>query len=268
MVKKELMVGAGVVLLLGLLFGRDAASYVTTTMGWVHQSVKDSVPIEFEIERARKMIASLDGDIESNMTLIAREEVAVANLAKDVKAKKDELAKRRGEILRLTHDLESGTESFVYSGRSYSAKDVKTDLKNRFERFKVMERTVDSNRQVLDARKVGLAAAQEKLDNMLASKSQLEADVENLEARLKMLEVAQTNSDLKFNDSRLSRTKDLIQDIQARLEVAETLVNSKGAYNGEIQLEAPAEEADIVDQVTDHFGEGRARVEALVDSTE
>ena len=34
MVKKGLMIGAGVALLLALLFGRDAASYVSTSVGW------------------------------------------------------------------------------------------------------------------------------------------------------------------------------------------------------------------------------------------
>ena len=266
MVKKALFVGAGAVLLLGLLFGRDAASYISTTMGWVHQSVKDSVPVEFEIERAKKMIASLDGDIERNMTLIAREEVEVSKLVEQSAEQRDSLAKRRDDILRLTRDLESGSENFVYAGVSYSAKQVRDDLSNRFERFKVEEQTVDSLRKILDARKQGLSAAQEKLNSMLASKRQLEVDVENLEARLKMLEVAKTNSNFKFDDSRLSRTKQLIEDIEARLQVAETLVDSKGSRVGEIQLDGEEQETDIVDEVTDFFGEGRSRVEALVDT--
>ncbi len=33
MIKKAMLVGAGAVLLLGLLFGRDAASYVSTGFG-------------------------------------------------------------------------------------------------------------------------------------------------------------------------------------------------------------------------------------------
>ena len=54
MMKKSIYVGAAVALLLGLLFGRDAVSYVSTSVSQLHQSVKDNVPIEFEIDHARQ----------------------------------------------------------------------------------------------------------------------------------------------------------------------------------------------------------------------
>ena len=56
---------------------------------------------------------------------------------------------------------------------------------------------------------------------MLAAKRKLEVDVEHLEARLKMVEAAQTTSDYAFDDSRLSRVKELITDLRTRLDVAE-----------------------------------------------
>ena len=45
MLKKSLYVAGAVALLLGLLFGRDAVSYVSTSVGQLHEQVKDSVPI-------------------------------------------------------------------------------------------------------------------------------------------------------------------------------------------------------------------------------
>ncbi len=54
MVKKTLFVGAGLLLLIALFAGRDAVSYVSTTVGRVHEKVKSNVPVDFEIERARK----------------------------------------------------------------------------------------------------------------------------------------------------------------------------------------------------------------------
>ena len=80
MVKKSLVVGGVIVLLLGLFFGRDAISYSKTALGGLRQSVKDAVPVEFELTRARDMIKGLKPEIRHNMHVIATEEVEVDDL--------------------------------------------------------------------------------------------------------------------------------------------------------------------------------------------
>ena len=63
MIKKTLVAVGGLSLLMVLFFGRDAVSYVRTSFGWVRDSVKSQVPVEFEIERARRMVKNLVPDI-------------------------------------------------------------------------------------------------------------------------------------------------------------------------------------------------------------
>src|SRR5687767_7939143 len=84
MFKKTLMAGAGATLLAGMLFGRDAVSYVTTSAGWIQDSIKDSVPLEFEIERARNMVQDLVPEIEKNLTVIAKEEVEIERVQRQI----------------------------------------------------------------------------------------------------------------------------------------------------------------------------------------
>ncbi len=69
MLKKGFVLGAAALLLLGLLFGREGFSHVKTSLGWVQQSVRESVPVDFEISRARQMIKDLDPEIHRNMHL-------------------------------------------------------------------------------------------------------------------------------------------------------------------------------------------------------
>ena len=183
MLKKSLFVGGGLMLLAALFFGRDAVSYVGTTVSKAKQSFKDSVPIDFEIERARTMIKDLRPEIHRNMHLIAKEEAEVERLERQVSAAETQLTKSRGELLRLKGDLESSTTEFVYAGHSYTRNQVESDLENRFARFKTQDATVGNLHKVLAARERGLTAAREKLEGMLAAKRQLEVDVENLEAR-------------------------------------------------------------------------------------
>ena len=95
MVKKSLVVGGVIVLLLGLFFGRDAISYSKTSLGWVRQSVKDAVPVEFELTRARDMIKGLTPEIRHNMHVIATEEVEVQGLRENLAARSDMTPKQR-----------------------------------------------------------------------------------------------------------------------------------------------------------------------------
>ena len=64
--------------------GRDAFSYVKTSLGWVKSSVKDSVPVQFELERAHKMIQDLDPEISQHKRQIAREELDLQKLSAQV----------------------------------------------------------------------------------------------------------------------------------------------------------------------------------------
>lgn len=262
MVKKGILVGVGVLVLLGLLFGREGASYVKTAVSRVQSGVRDAVPVEFEIGRARQMIKDLDPEIHKNMHLIAREEVDVKNLSEQLATAEAQIAKNRSDIEKLTADLKRGESTFVYAGKSYSQEQVENDLARRFEQYKVKEATLGKLRQVLAARERGLTAGREKLKAMQAAKGQLEVDVANLEARLEMVKVAQSTSEFNFDDSRLSRTKDLVKDIGARIDVAEKLVNAETTYPGEINLdEEPA--TDILDQVTKYF-EASEKADATV----
>lgn len=263
MLKRSIVLGAVAVILLGLFFGR---THLSTAVGMAKQTIKDNVPVDFEIKRAREMIRGLIPEIEKNMHLIAREETEVAKLERQVAKSEDQLAKDRDGILRLKGDLDSGSEVFVYSNRNYSAKQVKEDLTHRFDQFKTKETTTDNLRRILTARQTSLTAAREKLESMLAAKRQLEVDVENLEARLKMVEVAQTTSDFNFDDSHLSRTKELIAEIGDRIEVAERLVNADTNYHDRIPLDQPAADRNITQEITNYFGERRAEIEALVQS--
>lgn len=262
MVKKSLFVGGALLLLLGLFFGRDAFSYTKTSLGWVRQSVKDSVPVEFELGRAREMIKGLDPEIRRNMHLIAKEEVDVRGLRDQLVEGEKQIAKNKADIERLTTDLKRGDSTFVYCGKTYTAKQVEGDLTGRFEQFKVKEATVGKLRQILAARENGLVAGREKLKAMQSAKGQLEVDVANLEARLEMVKVAQSTSDFNFDDSRLSRTKDLVKDIGARIDVAEKLVNAEVTYPGQIDLEEQAS-TNITETITQYFQQSAEKEESV-----
>ena len=252
MLRRSLIGVGGLALLLGLVFGRDMFSYVKTTVGWVNSTVKDAVPVQFELERARKMIQGLDPEISRHKREIAREELDLRKLAAQVKEDEQKLAKNWSEIETLRGDLARGDSNFVYAGHSYTVKQVETDLTNRFERYQTKEATLQKLSKIVDARERGLTAAQEKLKAMIAAKRQLEVEVENLEARLKMVEVAKATSEFVIDDSQLSRTRQLLSDIESRIEVDAQLVNADDIVLDEIPVGVPAESVKILDRITEY----------------
>lgn len=269
MIKKALVTVAGLALLSVLFFGRDAASYVSTSFGWVKDSVKSNVPIDFQIERARRMVKNLVPDIRKNMHVIAQEEVEIERLEKKIAKTEVTMGKEKAEIMKLKEDLATVQPVYYYAGRRYPAQAVKLDLANRFERYKMHDATLGSLREIQSARRRSLDAARQKLENMLVARRNLEVDVENLEAQYKMVQVAQTMSEYNIDDSQLGRVKELIADIRSKLKVAERLAHTP-IIDGEIPVSTPEGDSnDIVDQVTEYFtidGEPTQVAEVPVDA--
>lgn len=266
MLKKVFLFSAIAVIGAIALVGTGAWGYLRTGARTAQEVVHDSVPISWEIKRARQMIEDLKPEIAKNMQVVAKEEVGVQRLADEIQTKESQIAKSRGEIMRLKSDLESGSVRFVYAGRSFSEDQVREDLANRFKQFQVHEKTTAKLNQVMVAREKNLDAARRKLDGMLVAKRELEVEIENLQARLTMVEVAQTTSQVSVDDSHLSNTRQVLDDIRTRIDVAERLVASEGALDGAIPLDEPTSE-NLLDEIADYFGEGRAEVEALVNTT-
>jgi len=226
---------------------------VRTSAASVQESVQDAIPIEFQLKRARNMIRDIVPEVRKNMHIIAREEVEVERLENQIEAAEKKAAKDKEDMLRLKSDLESGKEAYTYSGRIYTVSQVKQDLANRFERYQTNDATLESLRSIREARSRSLEAARQKLENMLASRSQLLVEIENLEARLQVVSATEAGNKYHFDDTNLGRVKELVSDLRTRLSVAERLASAETRFHDEIPLENVAPE-DIVEKVAEYFG--------------
>jgi chromosome segregation ATPase len=253
MIKKTVLSVVGLGLLSVVLFGRDACSYLSTSYNRLTSAVTDSVPVEFQIDRARDMVNNLHPEIREAMHVIAKEEVELEKLTKQIDLSQTKSAKDKGEILRLQSDLKSNESTFRYAGRTYSAEEVRQDLFGRFNRYKVNEDTLNNLTSMRDAREANLEAARKKLTAMISARQQLQVDIQNLEAKRKLVEVAQASSDYVFDDTKLARAKELITDIRTKLDVQAKLANGDLNVEAEIPLDEVTPQ-DISDQVAKYFG--------------
>ena len=266
MFKKALLTVIALGLTTVVLFGRDAGSYIGTTFHRLTSSVKESVPVEFQIDRARGMVQDLEPEIRRSMHVIAKEEVALEQLNAQIDGSQQKAEKDKSEILRLQADLGHGKDVYRYASRTYTSEQVKQDLSRRFSRFKVTDETLANLKNMRDAREKNLDAAQQKLAAMINARRKLEVDVQNLEAKRKLVEVAQASSDYVFDDSQLARAKELINDIRTQLDVSAKLANA----DVNVEIEIPLDEtspSDITDQVAEYFSLGGHAKQEVAEAT-
>jgi chromosome segregation ATPase len=255
MIKRTLIAAGGLGLLAVVLFGRDVFSYFSTSYQRVTNAVENRVPTDFQIDRARDMVTNLEPEIRNAMHVIAKEEVELEKLNGQIDTAQEKIETDKSHILRLQADLRSNREVFRYAGRNYTPEHVREDLSRRFGRFKVADDTVANLSSMRDAREKNLDAARQKLSAMINARQKLAVEVENLEAKRKLVEVAQATSEYSFDDTQLNRAKELISDIRTRLEVQAKLANA----DVNVEVTIPLEEensADITEQVAEYFGLG------------
>ena len=252
--KKCLAAGALGLLGLGAVASTGAWSYVKTGVRTASTSVRDSMPVDWEIKRARQMIDELDPEIQDNMLKVTRERVEVRKLAEQIADKTQLLSKSRSDIMRLRDDLESGSTRFVYDKINYSEDQVRDELRRRFAQYTAHDATNQKLEKILAARQKNLTAATAKLDEMLAAKNELEVRIEELEARLTLVGVAEASSSITVDNSLLSKTQELLDEIGTKIEVKEQLVASAGAMQGSINLDDEAA-PELLDEIASYFGE-------------
>ena len=261
MLKKTLLVGAGAVLIVGLLFGRSAVTYVKTVWNDVQTGVSDAIPTETKIKMVKQEIKDLDTVISKLAHQIAKEELKLERMGSEVGEKEQELVSSYAQIMKLKEHLENNSQSqFVATdGKRHSTTDVEIDLRNRFANYKTQKSTVAKLARILDERQKGLDANREQYTKSIELKHEFEVKVEELMARQKMLEVEQSTSTFEFNDSQIKRVQSMIDDIEGRIQVNEKL-NAMDSKEGvriqldEVETDASVSE-DLVDQVNSYFNE-------------
>ncbi len=251
-VKWGVMGTVGLGLLGGLLFGKDMISYVKSSAKGVRAAAKDSVPIEFELRRARDLLEEIIPEMQANVRVIATEEVEVAALKGEIAKQRESLDGEQSKIKTLRVALEQPRAQYAFAGRNYSHDEVKHDLAARFERFKESEVVLASKVQVLESRERSLDAARQQFAKTAGQKRILESKIEGLTGQYRLVKAATAGSKFQMDNSKLAQTEKLIAQIQKRLDVAERVLAAESKFVEQIPVDTVVE-SDLVAQVDEYF---------------
>jgi hypothetical protein len=253
-------------LLGGMLFGKDIISYAKSSAKGVRTAVKDSVPIEFELRRARDLLEEIIPEMQTNIRVIAQEEVEVAALKGEIAKQREGLSDEQSKIKTLRVALEQPRAQYAFAGRNYSHDEVKHDLAARFARFKESEVVLASKVQVLESRERSLDAARQQLAQINSQKRILESKIEALTGQYRLVKAATVGSKIQVDDSKLAQTEKLIAQIQKRLDVAERVLAAESKFVESIPVDTVVE-ADLVAQVDEYFDTRNDRPQSEKDAS-
>jgi chromosome segregation ATPase len=230
-VKKGILgaaLGAGA---LYLAFGTSAPSYLRTAFHKGRTAVKSSVPVQFEIDRARDEINNLEPAIRDQIETLARASVDVEHLDREIVAIKTNHEAEKKVLTALRESLSTG--DFKLTGNvTYTADEVKAELKNRFDHFKQVRDLLKDKEETLKAKQKSVVAARQQLGQMAATKQALLTKLAGIEARLKMIQTTKETNEFDFDDSALSRAKSTVADLEKRLDVMAKTTEMEGKYAG------------------------------------
>lgn len=247
---------AGIALVGGAIFGNELFSYLRTSTGAVRETVREAVPIEFELQRARDLIDDILPEIHANVRLIAEDEVEIAALEKDILRSSEQLATDRRLLSQIRGKLDTQNVSYEIGSRNYSRKQLTQQASLKLARLKDAEMIQASKQRLLETRQKSLQAAMQMLDRARDRKAQLEQKVESLVAQHRLVKASEIGTRFHVDDSKLSKADQLLSDIQKRVDVSERVLAHDSI--SEITMEDVLDEDELLAEIDDHLGTGES----------
>ncbi len=253
MVKKGVIGAALTAGALYLAFGTHAPGYVRTALLKVRHTAKDSVPIQFDIERARDEIAALAPAIDNNKEELARAEVDVEDLQHQIAVTRANLESEKKTMVTLRESLATG-EARLAGNVNYTPEELKSALADRLDHYKNVNETLKEKETTLKARQSAVNSARQKLTEMARLKRSLATKLESIQARLQAIEATQDRNEFNFDDSALARAKQTVSDLERRLAVKARVAEMEGHFSGGGLPTSVEPGRDVVKEFDEQFG--------------
>jgi chromosome segregation ATPase len=226
MLKKAVVFGfLGSALLVGL-FGTPAGSYVRTAAHRVRTVAKDSVPVKFEIDRAKREIDSLTPAIRQHIEQMARAEQDVRTLEDDISETTANMEKQKATMVALRAQL--GAPGVTKAGGLDTTRAIQESLRNRLDTYARCERILEEKKATLASRQKVVDSAREHLTAIATQKKALESKLEEIQARLAAIEASNARSKYHFDGSALARARQSVSELDRRLSVISRVSEVEG----------------------------------------
>ena len=252
------VLGAGMmVLTLGV---GTAWSYLRTAQHKVTQSLRDAVPIGFELERVGQLTRELIPEIQSSQKVAAQLEVEVEYLEHEVRSMTESQGDAKSQMQKLREVLglpaeSASTERHTFGDRTFSRVEIEQDLSRRLERYENTAVQLQAREKLLSIRRQTLSAAVEKIRQYQRNHDALVEKTEALQGELKLAELAADAHQIDFDHSKLQAAKTLAVEVEKRIRTVQKLVEGQ-TVGGDIPVDADSR--PVSRRFDDYFGQTSA----------
>jgi len=219
MIKKLLVLGLIVVAGVWVFKKTNVTSYASTLWSNGVSCISSQVPREFEIDRVRREISRLDGDIRNHLGPIAEKMAQIKKLDRDIQSARVNLKEQREHLLALTKSVDTGEQLIVADGEELTLEQGKNRLAREFGIFKRGETHLKSQERLLEAQRKNLGSTHEQLSKMMEQKREFEIRLAQLEAQEAELKLARITTPLRVDDSRFADIRRTLDSIEQGQEV-------------------------------------------------
>ncbi|MDB2686314.1 signal peptide-containing protein [Mariniblastus sp.] len=250
------------------LFGSELTSMLQTSARSLQESARESVPVEFELQRAKDRINKILPDLQSQVRMIAEEEVAIAALTKEVQQDEKRLLSEETNLAGLRDEMRTTQVSFKINHRNLDRQQLAEHLKSRFDHFKQGQNSLTSKQRLLDKRKDGLNAALAMLDQMRTRQSELKLKVESLAAQHRLIKASQIQTGTLADNSQLSQADQLLSHLETRLAVAQRVLDYRDDLYDLPAEETVVAETDVLAEFDHYFAPPSSELAAKMETAE
>jgi chromosome segregation ATPase len=262
---KRILVGvAGTALAAGLLFGTNALSYMRTAGKEVRTAANEAIPAEFKLQTARDMLKDeLEPQLRRMKHVVAEAQIEVERLTARLDQRAADLAVLRDGLAERHAQYQSGDASVTIGNVSYTRSEIEQDMQSRFQEVTLIESTLQSEREVLEAKKVALSENEKKITELLKAREELGLKIQELEARVSAVEARETIAQSEFDESALKNIRGLLDSVEKKVDVREREMTLQGQSTHRIPTSAEAPKASV-DAISAYLGQPTANSKVVV----
>ncbi len=214
-------------LLTFVVFGTNAPSYIKTAIGSARKKVKEAIPIDFEIQRAERLVKEIEPQIRGCIRDVALGEVELSELRESISSLRKRELGLKERLMKRKSMLESDQCVFYIAGIRMERKRLEMDLERIFDEYKTVKSLISGKEKLLRSQERALNAARRKLEAVLAERTRLREMLKSLKAQKRQVDaLAAQSRKFDLDDSSLVQAREALKEVKKRLDVAQRMLEA------------------------------------------
>lgn len=231
-----------------LAFGRHAGSYLETAAQSFRDGVRDSIPIEFELEHAEDLIEDVEPQLEEALTELAQAHVDLERAREAAEGLEIQIARQELQ-LRGQIDPEAAVGA-AHFGTGDGERLRNARLARVFDAYRANKRAFEQKLELIARQEQAVADAEDHVQKVRLEKRRLEQQIQDLRIKQRQLEALDASTrTIDVDDTALSRARDVLDRLENRLDVQTRLLE----HEARVEAPRPGADRDVVGEVREYF---------------